>query len=150
MINILNIKKHLTLIFFTCVAMSSCGNEHSREMAENINSEFELTYRYVVKNMSVETDYSDQFKMFRKHNKDAFTSIAYTWHKISLDECEITGESRNTSNKTGYERMINPSSRDSNFLRIITDDDRACLAEKYFDNWLNIQNMLRLNYQGYQ
>jgi hypothetical protein len=132
-------------LLFT-LAISSCSNEHSQELAENINLEFELTYQYVIENKPVETDYSDKFSIFKKTNIDAFTSIAYTWHKISLDACELNYRNSRESNKTSYEKMINKSSKNNNLAKPIMNNERPCLGDIYFDNWSNIQNMLLLSY----
>jgi len=135
-------------LFFTCLAVSSCSNEHDREMAENINLEFELTYQYVVENMPIKSNYSKNFSIFKKNNKDAFTSIAYTWHSKSLDACELANGNIDESNKTSYERMIQNSTTNSHLSKTILDSERPCLANIYFDNWSNIQNMLSLSYPG--
>ena len=137
------------LLLLTLV-ISSCSNEHNQEIADNINIEFELTYLYVANNMPIKADYSDKFSTFKKNNKDAFTSIAYTWHKISLDACELNNSNSHNSNKTSYERMLNNSPSNSNLSKTVMDDDRPCLANIYFDNWSNIQNMLLLSYPEFK
>jgi hypothetical protein len=128
------------------LAISSCSNEHNQEISDNINREFELTYLYVVENLPIKDDYSEKFHIFKKHNKDAFTSIAYTWHKISLDSCELNNSNSRKPNKTSYEKMLNNSPSNSNLSKTVMDNDRPCLANIYFDNWSNIQNMLLLSY----
>ncbi len=143
-------KKLVQWLLFTCLAVSSCSDKHNREIAENINLEFELTYQYVVKNMPVEIDYSKNFSIIKKNNKDAFTSIAYTWHSISLDACKLTNGNSHESNKTSYEKMIQKSTTNNHLTKTVIDSDRLCLATIYFDNWSNIQNMLSLSYPGFK
>ncbi|MFK7794476.1 MAG: hypothetical protein AB8B89_03930 [Gammaproteobacteria bacterium] len=139
-------KMFIGALFFSYLAISSCSNNHDQQIAENINLEFELTYRYVATNMAIEINYSDSFSSMQKNNKDAFTSIAYTWHKISLEECDLSDNSSYKSNKTGYERITNQSPPDNNLSKKIIKNERPCLAEVYFSNWASIQNMLLLSY----
>ena len=146
MTNTQNNKILISWLFFAYLTISSCSNDTNQEIAENINLEFELTYRYVVKNMPIKINYSDSFSILKKDNKDAFTSIAYTWHTISLDECELSDSNSHESNKNGYERMINQSPTNNNLSKTIMDSERPCLADVYFSNWSNIQNMLLLSY----
>jgi|TARA_B110000238_G_C15946175_1_gene361167 hypothetical protein len=137
-------------LLFITLAISSCSNEYNQEIADNINIEFELTYLYVVENLPIKDDYSEKFFIFKKLNKDAFTSIAYTWHKISLDSCELNNSNSRKSNKTSYEKMLNNSPSNSNLSKTVMDTDRPCLANIYFDNWSNIQNMLLLSYPEFK
>jgi hypothetical protein len=137
-------------LFFLYLAIASCSNEYNHDVAENINLEFELTYRYVVENMAIKVDYSSNFSNFKKRNMDAFTSIAYTWHTVSLDACELTVGNNRTSNKTSYEQITHKPPTNDNLPRTIDDDDRPCLAKIYFDNWANIQNMLLLSYPDFK
>ncbi len=146
MINSQNHKIFTSWLFFVYLAISSCSNDHNQEIAKNIDLEFELTYRYVITNMHTEIDYSDNFSVMKKNNKDAFTSIAYTWHMISLDECELKDSNSSKSNKSGYEQMINQSPINDNLTKPIMDSERPCLAGVYFKNWSNIQNMLLLSF----
>ncbi len=132
-------------MILTALSTSTCSNEHS-QLANNINLEFELTYQYVVNNKPVEINYLNDFSIFKKNNKDAFTTIAYTWHTISMDACELSNSSQRISDKTSYERMLSKSPTNSNLSKKIIDSDRPCLADIYFDNWANIQNMLLLSY----
>ena len=137
-------------LLFVYLTMSSCSGDHSQEIAENINIEFELTYRYVTVNFITQNDYSDHFTLLKKNNQGAFTSIAYTWHSISLSQCEINESNQRESKKSGYERMTNSSQTNDILSRKIKDSERPCLANIYFDNWSNIQNMLLLSYPELQ
>ncbi len=147
----MNIKQNSKVVaggvFLACLTVSSCSDEHNQEVVDNINLEFELTYQYVVENMPIDTNYSKDFSTFKRLNKDAFTSIAYTWHSISMSECELAVSSNRQSSGSSYERLTQKSSTNSHLIKTIVDKERICLARIYFDNWSNIQKMLSLSFQ---
>lgn len=138
----------LKLLLCVCLAIgiSTCSNEHDHNFAENINSEFELTYRYVSKNMPIDIDFSDNLSDYRTSNKDAFTSIAYTWHSISVDACGLANNSNRKTNTPSYEQLIKQSPTDNNNYEQLTEGERICLAKIYFDHWSNINDMLLLSF----
>ncbi|MDW3094491.1 MAG: hypothetical protein R8G33_02335 [Gammaproteobacteria bacterium] len=129
-----------------CFTISACSNGHDQSVAKYINSEFEQTYLYVSNNMSVDIDFSNDLSNFRKSNKDAFTSIAYTWHSISIDACGLASSSNKKESNSSYERLIQQSPIDKDLSIKMTDSERICLANIYFDNWSNINNMLKLSF----
>lgn len=133
-------------LFFICLTISACSNEQDHSLAIYINSEFEQTYLYVSKNMPVDIDFSKNLTDFRTSNKDAFTTIAYTWHSISVDACSLTNHSNKKESMSSYERLIQQSPRADNHIREVTDSERICLAEIYYDNWSNINKMLTLSF----
>ncbi len=133
-------------LMLICFMTSSCSSEHNQQLTENIQLEFELTYRYVVENMPTDSDYSEKFAQIKSSNSNAFTSIAYTWHSLALDACDETDTSQQTSTQTSYERMLKQSPVNSHLAKKIHASSRPCLAHIYFKNWLNIQNMLLLNF----
>ena len=138
--------RFLKLLFCICTIISACSNDHDRRIAENINSEFEQTYLYVTKNMHIDIDLSKNLSNFRKSNKDAFTSIAYTWHSISVEACDLAYNRNKKASKSSYERLIQQSHKDNDHFIKVTDSQRKCLAKIYFDNWSNINKMLSLSF----
>ena len=133
-------------LFFTILIGSSCSSEQNQIIADNINLEFELTYRYVIQNMSAEGRDSNEFSSFKQNNNDAFTSIAYTWHSIATSECGLADSSKQNSKPSSYDRLAQKSPTNNYLAKSITNKDRACLANIYLSHWPDIQRMLSLSF----
>lgn len=134
-------------LFTVCILIGACSNEHNEQITEHVNLEFELTYRYVSKNLPINISYQNDFDTFKSMNRDAFTTIAYTWHSMSMKECELVN-TQSATQKSGYERMINDLDVDNYLLTNISNQDRPCLAQVFFDNWKSINTMLSHSFKN--
>lgn len=137
-------------LLFLSITLSSCSNENNQNIADNMNNEFELTYRYVMEHMSAVGRDSKEFSSLRQKNKDAFTSIAYTWHSIATNECGLAESSTQQSNPSNYDRLTQKSPSNNYLAKPISNNERKCLANIYFSYWNEIQRMLSLSYPTFQ
>lgn len=132
------------------IAAVTCCDNHSDELIQNIHIEFEETYRYVLENMSVGSDHSDQLALLKHRNNAAFTSIAYTWHSLALKACSLAVGNMQNSSQNSYERILRQTHNDNVLGVEINHTSRACLSKVYFDNWSKIQDMILLNFPNTQ
>jgi len=130
------------LIGFT---LFSCSNDQEQQTNKIITNEFELTYLYVATHLPIKNNLINNFQDYKKTNPDTFRSIAYTWHTLSINECNINQRSQ-PSQRSSYEQ-ISKSSIESNEITIpISESERQCLANTYFEHWKDINKMLTRNF----
>ena len=148
MIKIRNFRDSALIVslIVTCRMNYSCTDSRQQQIQENIQREFVETYVYVTRNKHVEIDVSSQFETMKKINSDAFISIAYRWHNHALNTCQLSNSSDSQAFQSGYEKMLAEQTNATKLTKITNPKDRECVANIYFANWKEINNMFAHNY----
>jgi len=128
-----------------CKLNASCSNDDKQSMQDYLQNEFISTYTYVTTNHPVENNMSSWFTHMNEVNSSAFNSIAFRWHNLAIDICEIYESNRTPSRKNSYEKLLEKNIDDKQFIKITTQD-RSCLANVYLSHWTQINNMLLLSF----
>lgn len=132
-----------------CSLLVACGDNNQQIMQDYLQYEFISTYQYTVANHSIEDDMSSKFERMKHVNPSALNSIAFRWHNLAVDTCELAQTNSTSSRLNSYEKISGKSIGNEQLIEI-TYDDRNCLAKVYLSHWKQINNMLSLNYPNLQ
>lgn len=135
-----------TMFALVGLCMSACSNEGQHQMQIHLQNEFIETYTYVTQHYSVKNNLAVNFFNMKSINSDAFSSIAYRWHNLAIDECQISASKSSHSQRSSYEKMLSNKDNKQQIIEINNEEDRSCLAKIYRSNWEQINNMLIFNF----
>ncbi len=133
-------------IVIFCFFIGACSDSKQRQMQNDLLNEFIETYNYVTKNFSVSEDISSQFEHMKNSNSDALSTIAYRWHMLAQESCQLSNKSINKAQRSSYEKLLGENISNEWLIEVTSEEDRKCLADAYRSNWIQINRMLNFNF----
>jgi len=133
-------------LLIMCGFVISCSDNNQQQYEKNLQNEFTKTYIFVTQKHAELEDLSIQFESMKRINSGAFSSIAYQWHQIATSNCRSSEIQIALPSKSNYEKLLTAKPSAEQFVKIINDEERKCLAEVYLTHWDKINRMIIFNY----